>query len=295
MSLQVNTLVIEALMRLRGFSRKDLALISGVRLENLNAWLRANDGTDHYVSRSNQGKIMQALGISGEGLRGDCVHHWKIREERFARNTYRDIQIMLHAFGDALAVSFQRTSEPALGFSTRQIFGLRFAGATVTLEITAPYLKSITFDPEKLEGLGWAFDKVVCLGSVEIDRLLDGDVSPAEFDDFATGKQDAEKWERLHLIAREYGISPDEVEDFMLARAKQAENQLALGTQVEQTVQWKKVGNGDVAPTTSSVQHPGDAGAEARERLRSKNEPQKKAEVRSMQDYRLFISSEKAR
>jgi transcriptional regulator with XRE-family HTH domain len=76
MTLQVNTLVIEALMRLRGFTRKDLARMSGVRLENLNAWLQANDGTDHYVSRMNQSKIMQALGISGEGLRRDCVHHW---------------------------------------------------------------------------------------------------------------------------------------------------------------------------------------------------------------------------
>jgi hypothetical protein len=295
MTLQVNTLVIEALMRLRSFTRKDLARMSGVRLENLNAWLQANDGTDHYVSRMNQSKIMQALGISGEGLRRDCVHHWSIREEFFSRSPYRDLQIMVHAFGEALAVSFQRTSEPALGFSTQQVFGLRFAEACVMVEVTAPYLKSISFDPAKFEGVSWAFDKVVLLGSKELDRLLDGDVTPSEFDDLATGKQDAEKWARLHLIAREYGISPDDVEDYMLTRAKQAESQLALGTQVEQAVQWKKVGNGgDVAPASAPAQ-PGDAGMEARARLRQKSEPQRKAEVRSMQDYRLFINSEKAR
>jgi hypothetical protein len=294
MSLQVNTLVIDALMRLRGFSRKDLAHVSGVRLENLNAWLTANDGTDHYVSRMNQSKILQALGLTSEGLRRDCVHHWKIREDFFSRAPYRDLQIMLHAFGEGLAVSFQRTTEPALGFSSHQVFGIRFEGACVMVEVSAPYLKSISFDPSRFEGLSWAFDKVVLLSPKEIDRLLDGDVTPSEFDDLATGKQDAVKWSRLHLIAREHGISPDEVEDYMLQRAKQAENQLALGVQQESTVQWKKVGNGDVTPTAAPAQ-PTDAGAQARARLREKSAPQQKAEVRSMQDYRLFINSEKSK
>lgn len=287
--MQINTRVVEALMRLRGFSRKSLAQIAGVRLENLNAWIDANDGGDLYVSPQNQREILHALGVSGEGLRSDCVHHWKIQERYFSNEVYADVQIMLHAFGEALAVVFQRSHEPAISFSKRQVFGLRFAEACVVLEVTAPYLKSVYFDPENFEGLRWAFDDFVALlAEKELDRLIGADMTPSEFDDFATGKIEAEKWGKLHLIAREYSISPDDVEDWMVTKAKAAN----MGATVAKTesVTFKKVANGSSVPSSMSTS---SSEKEAQPVPVSQAGFRQKAPVSRMEDYRLFQTENK--
>lgn len=287
MSLQVNTRVVEALMRLRGFSRKTLAQVAGVRFENLNAWMDANDGSDLYVSRHNQGEILHALGVEGQALRRDCVHHWKISERYFSHDAYQDLQILLHAFGEALAVVFQRQHEPALNFSRRQVFGLRFAEACVVLEVSVPYLKSVYFDPENFEGLRWAFDDFVALlNPRELERLVGADITPAEFDDLATGKVDAEKWSKLHLIAREYGIGPDEVEDWMVSKAKSAANSAALAQQ--ETVTMKKVSNGQNIPT-------GKEAANLERAQQTQPGFKAKAPVTRMDDFRLFVGDPKPR
>lgn len=280
---QINTKVVESLMQLRGFTRKSLAQIAGVRLENLNAWMDANDGSNMYVSPQNQTEILHALGITGEGLRTDCVHHWRIEERYFSNEAYQNLQIMFHAFGQAYAVVFQRNHEPALSFSKRQVFGVRFADACVVLEVTAPYLKSIYFDPENFEGLEWAFeDYVALLDNSEIERLVGADMTPAEFDDFATGKVESEKWSKLHLIAREYNISPDDVEDWMITKAKAAQSGATASKQEGQI--FKKVSNGASVPvggeSVSSTPAP---------------QPQmrQKAPVSNMNDYRLFTDQAK--
>lgn len=284
MSMQVNTRVVEALMRLRGFNRQSLAQIAGVRLENLNAWMDANDGSDLYVSRHNQGEILHVLGVTGEGLRSDCVHHWKIEERYFSREAYEDLQIMLHAFGEALAVVFQRTHEPAISFSKKQVFGIRFAEACVVLEVKTPYLKSVYFDPENFEGLRWAFDEFVALlEDKELDRLVGADITPAEFDDFATGKVESEKWSKLHLIAREYNISPDEVEDWMVSKAKAAEKGAALAQQ--ETMTLKKVANGHNVPTGREA-----ATLDKAKQSQPGFKQQPKGQVTRMDDYRLFVA-----
>jgi len=290
--MRVNTNVIKALMRLRGFTSKNLSQLAGVRLENLHAWLDANDGSDLYISNSNQAEILRVLGIANEGLRTDCIHHWKIQEKYFSTEAYRDLQIMLHAFGTespVLAVVFQQNKEPSLNFSTRQVFGLRFEQACVLLEVSTPYLKGVYFNPDNFEGLSWAWDNfVTLLADSELDKLLDADMTPAEFDDYATGKDDAIKWSRLHLIAREYSITPDDVEDWMISKAKA--NQMSSSVAKQGAVTYKKVANGQSIEVNSGASHSSKENGPSV--FMQTPSLKQKAPVTRLDDYRLIISDD---
>ncbi|MBC8737266.1 helix-turn-helix transcriptional regulator [Paraburkholderia sp. UCT31] len=293
-SLFVDTRVLDALRRLRGASRSELAKAAGVAAQNLNAWLNENEEGDGYVARKNQYEVMRALGIEGDQLRPSVVHHWRVNESYFGgAQAYRDLHIMLKVFGPAALISFQRRTEPLFSLSGTQVFGLRFADARVVLTVTLPYLKPVSLDPNRFDAndLVWAFegeDPVALIDDHEYNQLLTADITPAEFDDYATGKGDTVKWAKIHLIAREYNVGPDEVHDWITSRARQSENQVALG--MNSNIATQKVANGADVPV-GATPTPAPAADKFEKSSKSQNSGlARKASVSNLNEFRLFVN-----
>jgi len=250
----VRTSVVQALMRLRGHNIVSLSSATGTRAQNLEAWFQSSEGTDAYVNRRNQAEILRMLGIEGVQLRSDFVHHWKIAEKFGSRGrAFDDLQIALYTFGKAYAVSFHQMNEKAFSFNRKQFFALRFETACVLLEVETPLIRSSAFDAAKLEELEWRTVEgvenphIVLLTPPDYQRMSNGDLTVGEFDALANETGDTlERWAKLHLMAREYDITADDVEKFITSKARKSEQQFALEMSGGATA--RKVANGDFAP-----------------------------------------------
>lgn len=218
--MHVNTSVVKALMHLRGIDEHTLANLVHVAMPDMRAWLYdLGEDSDERVDIDTQMEVLRVLGINGEAPRGDIVHYWRIHEPFFSRasNTYWSLAVALKAFGKAQAVFIAAESDPALEFSAKARFGLRFAGFYAILEVTAHPLRSISFDPENMMDLAWVPDTMgVLLPENEYRALEPGAMKVRNLQQYLTYNAEAAQWERLRNAALEKGIHASQVANMLL-------------------------------------------------------------------------------
>lgn len=227
----VNTLVVRALMTLRGHTRSSLAQAAGVREDNLRAWLADSDSSALCLALKNQIVVLRALGIDGDLPRADTVHSWVLDESN--RHNYQQgidaLNIVLQAFGKAEVVHFGRESDSAFSFFEDVYFGLRFSEFRAVLRVKPGFLRDLKFAPEVCPDLSWANENAVCmLPEYRFSQVGKADVTTSEFDDFIRGQVELEKWENLHLLAREHNISADSIAKWLFVEVQERESRNAL-------------------------------------------------------------------
>lgn len=68
-----------ALLRLTGMKKNELAKQSGVNVGNVCGWM--NNGTQHLLSTENQLKLLNTLGVRYGMLRRDIKHEWILNND----------------------------------------------------------------------------------------------------------------------------------------------------------------------------------------------------------------------
>lgn len=215
--MHVNTHLVRSLMALKGVTAQVLALSAGVREKNLLAWLSDLDDSELFLLERSQIDVLRALGIDidEECPRGDTVHVWRVREPVLGSpsRTYAGIAAVCAAFGKAELVHFARERDPMLTFEGRTLFGLKFEKFCAVLVVETPLFAGVNLERANVEGLTWGAGSPVRTLTPDLyARMAHGDVTVGEFEGARKGKLDPWKWERLSLIARERGVTSEEVE-----------------------------------------------------------------------------------
>lgn len=229
--LVVNTAVVKALMTVRGLNLKSLAKLAGVREDNLRVWLSGAESADLCMARKNQIQVLRALGIDEDTPRSDTVHAWVLDESSAQRREegMEALQTVVQAYGEATVVHFGADEDKAFSFTESSAFGLRFADFCAVLTVKPGFFRDVRFYPEAIPGMAWAEGNAVCLlPDFRFEQLSRSDVTPAEFDDFAAGQVELEKWGNLHLLAREYHIRPEEIARWMCKEVEEREMRVNL-------------------------------------------------------------------
>lgn len=294
--LVVDTTVVRALMSVRGLEQKTLAKLAGVREDNLRAWLSGAESADLCMSRKNQIQVLRALGVDEESPRADTVHAWVLDESSRQRREegLEALGILVEAYGEATVVHFGADEDKAFTFSETSAFGLRFATFCAVLTVKPGFFREVRFHPELVPGMSWADGNAVCLlPDFRFEQLSSSDITPAEFDDFAAGQVELEKWGNLHLLAREHHIRPEDIARWMCKEVEEREKRMALTLETSRkhvllddtplvTEVFEPLADLAAAPAPAPVVEP------VAPRRSAESAPAQEAEVRSISERRLF-------
>lgn len=221
--MQVNRNVVQALMSLRQIDVRTLAGLAHVTVAAMSAWVY--DGKDEAVPFDQQIEVLSYLGVRGDGPRSDVVHYWHAHENLFSRakTTYWAVSTLLQAFGPAEVVYISRESDPALTFSAKAHFGLKFKDFLAILAVTSHPLRSISFSPDIHEDLAWAPEAIgVLLPADEFDRLEPGAMQVKGMTQYLTYTAELSHWERLREEAQRRGMRAGDVASLLLGNAAPA-------------------------------------------------------------------------
>lgn len=221
--MHVNNQVVSALMQLRGIDLRTLSSLAHATVGALSSWV--NNGVDEAITFEQQLEVLNFLGVRGEAPRGDVVHYWHVHENFFSRTSrnYWALQTVLKAFGPAQVVYISREADPALEFSAKAFFGLKFEGFLAILAVTAHPLRNITFNPERMEELSWAPDAIgVLLPHAEYDRLEPGAMQVKGMTQYLTYSSERTQWDRLREQAQAQGLRAEQVANLLLGGAAAA-------------------------------------------------------------------------
>lgn len=225
--MEVNSQVVNALMALRGIELKTLSSLAHVTLESLNKWLYG--GQDDAIAFEQQLEILNFLGVRGEVPRPDVVHYWHIHEPLFSRaaTTYWALNVVLKAFGSAQVAYITRDSDPALTFKAGAHFGLRFENFMAILSVTAHPLRTLSFNPEKMEDLEWVPEAIgVLLPVNEYEALQPGAMKVKGMTQYLTYSEEVTRWEKLREQAHSQGIRAEQVAQLLLGNVAPAASRI---------------------------------------------------------------------
>lgn len=216
---EINTLVVRALMHLRGVDDASLANLVHATHTDMSAWLnQEGEDSEARIPFDTQLEVLQMLGISNGMPRSDVVHYWRIHEPLFSRpsTTYWALATILKAFGKAQAVYIARDADPALSFKAKAHFALRFQGFMAILEITAHPLRTISFDPDNMVDVSWVPDAVgILLPAPDYARLEPGAMKVRGMQQHLTYVSEVKQWDRLRDAAITHGVRAAEVASIM--------------------------------------------------------------------------------
>jgi hypothetical protein len=213
--MQINPLVIRALMHLRNVGERELSNLVHVRHVDLRAWLyEEGEDSESRVAFETQLEVLSLLGVRGDHPRADVVHYWRVHEPLLARRarSYWALDIVLDAFGPAQVAYLAREADPMLAFEAKAYFGLKFGQFAALLEVGAHPLRNISLDPAVMPGLTWVQDaQGVLLGQREYDMLEPGALRVRNMQQYLTYTTEMAQWEKLRDAALEHGLRAQQI------------------------------------------------------------------------------------
>lgn len=218
----INSIVIKALLQLKGLDTATAAKLTHVPLDNLNHWLHDDSPeNDDSIPFRVQGELLSLLGVNESGPRNDVVHYWQIYEPFFSTSskTYASLQTVLRAFGPAQAAFIAPESDPMLATGAKAHFALKFINFLAVLEVTAHPLKSISFNPGVMlmPEVSWAPGSLgILLSTEDYHRLEPGSLLVKGLTDRLTYSTEVNQWASLRDKALENGISAEQVATLLL-------------------------------------------------------------------------------
>lgn len=211
--------LVRALMTLRGITVDELAFHSGVQLENLTAWLT---GSQSALAHRSYISVLSYLGITKDGLTGSHVQVWDLRAPRRFSNVQIEAfkQISPWLVGGQIAEivgEFQAPLKKVRAYAIRgksfKVIVLVRGGIRMPAELEASMLPNIQTRTSN-DGKD---------GACHVDHLYwhavrNSAITPAEFDDIFTGNYKEWSWNDVRIVARERGITPSTMAEWVLSR-----------------------------------------------------------------------------
>ena len=201
--------LVHALMTLRGLSPHELALHTGVQIENLQAWLQ---GTASALAHRSYIALLSYLGLTRDGLSKAYVQNWEmdVRQTFSAAQLEALTQVAPWLIGGTM-IEIMGEWQPLLG-KTR-MFAIRGENFKILLGLKGAFRMPCALQPNMVPGLSYRTTEDSKPPEIRVEAaywhaVRNKAITPAEFDDlfFETALECS--WNDLRLMARERGITP---------------------------------------------------------------------------------------
>jgi hypothetical protein len=201
--------LVHALMVLRGLSPHELALHTGVQIENLQAWLQ---GTASALAHRSYIALLSYLGLTRDGLSKAYVQNWEMDVRRtFSITQLEALQQVAPWLVGGTMIEIMGEWQPFLG-KTR-MFAIRGENFKILLGLKAALRMPCALQPTMVPGLSYRTTEDNKPPEIRVEAsywhaVRNKAITPAEFDDlfFETALECS--WNDLRLMARERGITP---------------------------------------------------------------------------------------
>lgn len=211
--------LVHALMTLRGIRVEDLARHANVQLENLRGWLA---GKHTALAHRSYIAILSYLGVTRSGLSGSTVQVWTLRAPKeFTSTQTESLRIiagwlvggqMIEITGDHRDF-FNKTRVYAIRGKSFKILVHVKGGMRQPAELTPDLVPSVVNRPSP--------DGKPAISHVDAlywHGVRSSAITPAEFDDIFTDTYSEWSWHDLRLVARERGITPSALAEWVLQK-----------------------------------------------------------------------------
>lgn len=216
--------LVHALMVLRGLNPHELALHTGVQIENLQAWLQ---GTASALAHRSYIALLSYLGLTRDGLSKAYVQNWEMNaRQTFSATQVEALQQVAPWLSGGTMVEIMGEWQPIFG-KTR-VFAIRGENFKILLSIKGAFRMPGALQPAMVPGLSYRTTEDNKPPEIRVDKsywhaVRNKAITPAEFDDifFETALECS--WNDLRLMARERGITPSMLAKDVLAKDMQAD------------------------------------------------------------------------
>ena len=214
--------------------RIDIALIASVigniPKANLAAWLR---GKKDNLRIDSVLRLFQLVGLeindNGVALNESRVHFWSVNDGLLARSAYEPIQALSRLLSAGVITRVEPPKRGWFASRSKVLFLVRGTSRSklrLVIEVDKSIFKSAHINPEMIAGTAWReaaqgdrgdrhprfhySDHVIPTNATKWAMLLAHDLAPHEFDQIFDIHEPKLQWNDVALLAREYGITPDD-------------------------------------------------------------------------------------
>lgn len=217
----VNTKIVNALITLRALSLNQLAVVTGISLQALRAWLDGSSkDNDERLPFERQLEVIKVLGIVGEHPRADVTHNWYLREPAFGDRAaaYEPLRLMLLCFGKCEVTHINPSADPYISLKPRTYFGLTFEKFRAVLQVTSSPLRSLAFEPRSLPNMHWVGEDAPLIVTEEsfLTLVTPGEATPAALDKARVRALAPARWARLAQLAEERGMDAPDLAQYLI-------------------------------------------------------------------------------
>lgn len=211
--------LVHALMTLRGILVEDLARHANVQLENLRAWLA---GTHTALAHRSYIAILSYLGVTRAGLSGSNVQVWTLRAPKAFTSAQTDSLRIIAGWlvgGQMIEI----TGAYSDFFSKMRVYAIRGKSFKILVHVKGGLRQPAELTPDLVPSVIYrpSNDGKPAVSNVDPmywHGVRTSAVTPAEFDDIFSDTYSEWSWHDLRLVARERGITPSALAEWVLQK-----------------------------------------------------------------------------
>lgn len=198
-----------------------LARVANVPTRNLISWLA---GKKDNLRLQSVMSLLSLLGFKLErGIRLDDkrVHFWHINDGLFAggKSAYESLTKLSKLMSGCMITRVLPTKKPL--FSGHDYFLVWGDGVRLVVIVSKSLFKASKVSPEVIKGACWRDDDdrhTITTNARLWAHLVEKDLTVHEFDRIFQKIEESVTWTDLSLIAREFGITPQQISEWIMER-----------------------------------------------------------------------------
>lgn len=217
----------ELVMMLAGLLNLDvkvLARVANVPTRNLTSWLA---GKKDNLRLQSVMSLLSLLGLKLEdGIKLDDkrVHFWQINDGSFAgKGAYESLTKLSKLLTGCMITRVQSSKKPL--FSGHDYFLVSGDGVRLVVIVSRSIFKVSKVGPEVIKGACWRDDDnqhTITTNPRLWAHLVEKDLTVHEFDRIFQQIEENVTWTDLSLIAREFGVTPQQISEWIMERYGEA-------------------------------------------------------------------------
>lgn len=219
--LKANELVI-MLSGMLSFDITVMARVANVPKRNLMSWLFA--GKKGNLRLQSIVSLLTLLGLKLEGgirLDDKRVHFWQVNDGLFSRG--KGVYETLSKLSKLMPGCMITRVAPAKKrlFSQPEYFLISGENVRVVIIVNKSIFKTAKINPEVIKGACWRDDNdhhTITTNARLFANMVEKDLTTHEFDWIFFQTDDAVSWTDISLIAREFGVTPQHVSEWIMER-----------------------------------------------------------------------------
>lgn len=202
-----------------------LARVANVPTRNLQSWLA---GKRDNLRLQSVTSLLTLLGFKLDGgirLDDKRVHFWKISDGLFAGGStaYESLSKLSKLLNGGMITRVVPAKKSLV--SGRDYFLVWGDGVRVVITVTKSLFKKSKIGPEVIKGATWRDDNnhhTITTNASLWGHLVENDLTAHEFDRIFQQVEENVSWSDLSLIAREFGVTPANLSEWIMERFGEA-------------------------------------------------------------------------